>query len=54
MWIEAFYNTVKEKYSEISVWVLLPDWLKRFLLDVDLEHIRLKNMAIATTTTAAQ
>lgn len=54
MWIKAFYNIIKEKFSEFSLWVLLPVWLKRFILDVDLEHIRLKNMAIATTATGGR
>ena len=37
MWIEAIYNVVKENTSDFSVWGLFPDWLKRFLLDVDLD-----------------
>ena len=54
MWIEAIYNVIREKTSEFSLWGLFPVWLKRFLLDVDLEHIRLKKLRIVTTTTGAQ
>jgi hypothetical protein len=51
MWIEAIYNVVKENTSDFSVWGLFPDWLKRFLLDVDLEHFRLKKIRTVTTAT---
>ena len=50
MWTRAILNTIHERISDLSVWALLPAWLKRFLLDVDLEHIRLKNSKTATMT----
>ena len=54
MWIEAIYNVIKENTSTITLWDLYPDWLKRFILDVDLEHFRLKKLRTVTTTTDAQ
>jgi len=54
MWIEAVYNVVKENTFDFSVWGLFPDWLKRFLLDVDLEHFRLKKIRTVTTAGGAQ
>lgn len=51
MWAQAMYNVVRENTSEITLWGLLPAWLKRFLLDVDLEHIRLRNTRRATMIT---
>lgn len=51
MWIKAIYNVIRENTLEVTVWGLLPAWLKKFLLDVDLEHIRLQNSKIATTIT---
>lgn len=54
MWIEAIYNVLVENTSVSLVWDLCPDWLKRFILDVDLEHFRLTNLRIATTATDAQ
>ena len=54
MWARAIYNVVRERTSELTLWALLPAWAKKFLLDVDLEHIRLRNSRIATTTTGVQ
>jgi len=54
MWIQAVYNVLRERTSEFSLWATLPAWLKKFLLDVDLEHIRLRNSKVATMTTDAQ
>lgn len=54
MWIEAIYNVIKEKTYDFSLWSIFPKWLKLFLLDVDLEHIRLKKLRIVTTTTGGQ
>ena len=50
MWRQAIYNVIRERTSGLTLWALLPAWLKRFLLDVDLEHIRLKNSKTATMT----
>ena len=54
MWIQAVYNVLRERTSEFSLWATLPAWLKKFLLDVDLEHIRLRNSKVATMITDAQ
>lgn len=44
MWVEAIFNVIGEIISEVSVWGLFPNYLKKLLLDIDIEHHRLVNI----------
>jgi len=54
MWVQAVYNVIRERTSEFTVWEILPAWLRKFILDVDLEHIRLMRSRTTMTTTEDQ
>ncbi len=50
MWVLAVINVLRERTSDITLWNLLPTSFRKFLLDIDLEYIRLRNSKIIRKT----